>query len=67
MRIHFDENADALYIRFDTETDVIDSEEIEDGFIVDYDSRDQIVGIELLGVKKRIPLNSLKQVEFKVA
>ncbi|MFA5308718.1 MAG: DUF2283 domain-containing protein [Dehalococcoidales bacterium] len=64
MRIKIDEENDALYFRLD-ESPVIESEEIQPGIILDYDSKGQAVGIEILGVKKRIPAGELKKLQFE--
>jgi uncharacterized protein YuzE len=54
MKIHFDEKADALYLRLDDAT-VIDSQEVSAGIVLDFDDRRQVVGIEVLDVRKRFP------------
>jgi uncharacterized protein YuzE len=66
MRVHFDEKADALYVRLD-ESRIIDSEEVRPGIVLDFDENDQVVGIEILRVKDRVPLANLKQIQFEVA
>jgi uncharacterized protein YuzE len=66
MRVHFDEKADAIYLRLD-ESKIVESEEVHPGIILDFNERDEVVGIELLHVKGRIPLASLKQMRFDVA
>ncbi len=66
MRIHFDEKADALYIRFD-ESQVVESEEVKPGIILDFNEKNQVVGIEILKIKERIPLTDLKKMQFEVA
>jgi len=65
MRVSFDEKADAIYIRFD-ESKIIESEEIKPGIIFDFDDNDQVVGIEILKVTARVPLNNLKKLQFEV-
>jgi uncharacterized protein YuzE len=65
MRVSFDEKADAIYIRLD-ETKIIDSEEIKPGIIFDFDDKDRVVGIEILKVTTRIPINNLKKLQFEV-
>jgi len=47
----YDPDVDAAYFKINDNVSVLDSEEIANGIIVDYDSDDNIVGIELLGVK----------------
>ena len=64
MRIKVDEKSDALYIRLD-ESPIVESEEIQPGIILDYNDKNQAVGIEILGIKKRIPLEELKKLQFE--
>jgi len=66
MKVQFDEKADAIYVRFD-ESEVVESEEVRPGVILDFNSQDEVVGIEVLCVKNRIPLANLKQMQFEVA
>ena len=51
MKIKIDNEVNALYISLYDEVDIIDSEEIKPGFIVDYDKDNNIVGIEILDLK----------------
>ena len=66
MRLHFDEKADAIYLRFD-ESEIVESEQVHPGVILDFNERDELVGIEILRVKSRIPLAQLKQMQFEIA
>lgn len=66
MRIHYDEKADALYWRLD-DSRIVESREVRPGIILDYDEKDQVVGVEILGVGKRVPLPNLKTIRFEVA
>ena len=66
MRVYLDEKADALYIRFD-ESQIVDSEEIKPGIILDYNDKNQFVGIEILKIINRIPVSALKKMEFEIA
>ena len=52
MKISYDPEVDALTIRL-AQGQVSDSEMISPGVIVDYDAHDQIIGVEILSVKKR--------------
>ena len=49
-KIRYDETVDAAYFQIESKQ-VIDSEEIADGIIVDYDQDDNIVAVEILGLK----------------
>ena len=66
MKLHYDQNVDALYIRLD-DSDIIESEEVKGGDVMDYTKDDQVVGIKILNVSKRIPLPDLKKMQFEFA
>lgn len=66
MMVHFDEQADALYLRLD-ESSIVDSEEVSPGVVIDFNDQDQVVGIEILRVKERVPTANLRQMQFEVA
>jgi len=66
MRVHFDKKADAIYLRLD-QSKIVDSAEVHPGITLDFNERDEVVGVELLRVKNRIPLSDLKQIQFEVA
>jgi uncharacterized protein YuzE len=65
MKLHFDERADAIYLRLD-DSKIIESEEVSPGIVLDFNEHNQVVGIEILNVKDRVPLAKLKQVQFEV-
>jgi uncharacterized protein YuzE len=52
MKLHVDPEADALYLRLN-ESKIIDSEEVSPGVILDYDAKDEVVGVEILYLSKR--------------
>ena len=66
MKVRFDENADALYLRLD-ESRIVESEEVQTGIVLDFDEHNQVIGIEILRVKERVPLANLRQMQFEVA
>ena len=66
MRIHFDEKSDAVYIRLDKSKKIIESQEVEKGVVLDFDEQGKVIGIEILGVKKRIPIDQLKELTLQV-
>jgi uncharacterized protein YuzE len=61
-----DKEADALYIRFD-ESKIVESEEVSDGVILDFDARGRVVGLEMLYVRERFPDADLSHVYVEVA
>ena len=64
MEIRYDKVADALYIKFRKgafgSNKVIDRQTI-----IDLDKKGNLLGIELLSVSKRIPLESLSEISVK--
>jgi uncharacterized protein YuzE len=66
MKMHYDEKSDALYLRLD-ESKIIESEEVRSGIILDFDANSQVVGVEILRIKERVPSADLKHLDFRVA
>ncbi|MDQ7065370.1 MAG: DUF2283 domain-containing protein [candidate division KSB1 bacterium] len=64
MRLKIDQKNDALYFRLD-ESAIVDSEEVKPGIILDYDANDNVVGIEILGLSKRVPVETFKSLLFE--
>jgi len=54
MKLRIDKEADALYLRLD-KAKVIESEQVAPGITVDFDSKSNVVGVEVLNVSKRAP------------
>lgn len=63
MRIQYSCDVDALYIRL-RETDIANTHEIADDFIVDYESEGNVIGIELLSASTRMDVGQLIIREF---
>jgi uncharacterized protein YuzE len=66
MKLHYDEKSDALYLRLD-DSEIVESHEVEPGVVIDFNSENQVVGLEILRVKKRVPNANLKQMQFEIA
>ena len=66
MRMRWDKQADALYIRFD-EAKIVESEEVSDGIILDFDASGRVVGFEMLDVRQRFPSADLSRVDVETA
>jgi len=60
MKLRIDRKADALYLRLD-DSKVIESEEVAPGVIVDFDSRNKVVGVEVLDVSGRASKNKVRK------
>ena len=64
MRIKVDRETDTLYFRLD-ENNIVESEEIKPGVILDYDENDQVVGVEFLNISKRANIEELTTMQFQ--
>jgi len=58
MRIHFSQDADALYIRLKEDT-IQNTDEISDDIIFDFNSNGDVIGIEILSASKKTDLKQL--------
>ena len=66
MKLHYDEKSDALYLRLD-DSEIVESQEVEPGVVIDFNDENQVVGLEILRIKKRVPNANLKQMQFEIA
>jgi len=64
MEISYDKQADAMYIEF-RKGEFARNKKVDDFTILDLDHEGNILGIELLEVSKRIPVESLSEVNVK--
>ena len=66
MRMQYDERVDALYLRLD-DSRIVESEEVHPGIVLDFNGSKEVVGIEVLGVRRRVPDADLRELKFEVA
>ncbi len=66
MRLKVDKMSDALYFRLD-ESPVVESEEVRPGIVLDLDSNDNVVGIEILNLSKRVSEEMIQNFKFESA
>ncbi len=66
MKVHYHQVDDALYVRLD-DSQIIESEEVAPGIIVDYNNEKQITGIEVLGLKKRMPRAKVSELQLEIS
>jgi len=66
MRVKYDEQVDALYIRL-KETPYHESDEIKEGFIIDYDKDGNIIGIEIIDASEYLTSDELATVKFDIS
>ena len=64
MKIRYDQDADAMYVKL-KEGEISETKEIDDNTILDYDKSGNVIGVELLFVKERIPSASLSKITFE--
>ena len=64
MKIEYDREADALYIKF-LDVKASDNVDIEEGFTVDLDQNHHVVGIEILDASLRFPKDALSTVTIE--
>jgi uncharacterized protein YuzE len=64
MKIEYSKEADALYVYF-KEAFVAKSKEIEDGIVIDFDEKGQLIGIEVLDVSQRFSLSDIVNVNIE--
>ena len=61
MKVTYDEDADAMYIKF-TDEKFSKAKIIDKNTILDIDKDGNVIGVELLFVRKHMPKNFLSQV-----
>ena len=64
MKIEYSKDADAIYVYF-KEDFVASSKEIEDGVVIDFDKKGQLIGIEVLDVSQRFSLSDIVNVNIE--
>ncbi len=64
MKIEYSKEADAIYVYF-KEDFVASSKEIEDGVVIDFDKKGQLIGIEVLDVSQRFSLSDIVNVNIE--
>ena len=66
MKIHIDQKADALYLRLD-DSDIIESEEVSPGIVLDFNESGEVVGIEMLNLSTRSSKIQWNALQFETA
>lgn len=64
MKLSVDEKADALYLKLD-DSEVVDTQEVSPGVVLDYNESKQVVGVEVLYLSKRTPALDLAGFRFE--
>ena len=64
MKLHVDKAADALYLRLD-DSPISESEEVAPDVVLDYNERNEVVGVEMLRLSTRSSTLNLSGLEFQ--
>ena len=64
MKLHVDKEADALYLRLD-DSKIMESNEVAPGVVLDYNEKNEVVGIEMLYLVKRTSTLKTSALEFE--
>ena len=62
IRLHYDQDTDAAYLRF-SQSAVVESEEVAPNAVLDYDSEGRMVGMEVLNARRQLPADALVAAE----
>lgn len=58
MKLHYDKETDSLYIEL-LEKPSVDSDEVEDGIVLDFDENHHLVGIDVQHASKNVDMKML--------
>lgn len=64
MKVQVSQADDALYFELD-DVEVMESEEVQPGVIMDYDATGRLVGIEIVNLSARIAPEKLRLMQFE--
>ena len=64
MRIKIDKENDALYLRLD-EAEIVESEEVQPGVILDFNKENRVVGVEFLNLSSRVAPEKLRVLQLE--
>jgi uncharacterized protein YuzE len=64
MKLKIDRESDALYLRLD-EAEIVDSEEVQPGVILDFNKDNRVVGVEILNLSTRVAKDKLNLVQLE--
>lgn len=60
MKLHYDPEVDALYLRLG-DVPIVESDEVRPGVVLDYDAQQRVVGVEFLHVTRQFPQADVKR------
>lgn len=65
MKITLNRGDDALYIRLDAAAEIVESEEVGPGVILDFDDGGRVVGIEVRSLSRHLPADQLGSMDVE--
>lgn len=66
MRLKVDKENDTLYLRLDEEK-IVESEEIQPGIVLDFNTDGKVVGVEFLNISQRVAIKDLSNFQYETA
>ena len=66
MKLHIDKKSDALYLRLD-DSRIIESQEVSPGVVLDFNERNEVVGVEMLHLSRRVSSRDLREFQYQDA
>ena len=66
MKLNVGREADALYLRLDDSL-IVESEEVSQGVVLDYNESNEVVGVEMLHLSRRSSNLNLSALQFETA
>jgi uncharacterized protein YuzE len=66
MKVRIDRQAEALYIRLNSDP-IVESEEVQPDVILDFSKQGLVVGFEMLEVSKRMTPDEMQSIQFVTA
>lgn len=64
MKLRVDRDNDVLHFCL-SDARIDSSDEVQPGVILDFDSDNNVIGFELLGLSKRVPAETLTRIELE--
>ena len=64
MRLSVDKESDALYLRIDDSL-IVESEEVSPGVVLDFNKRNEVVGVEMMNLSERSSNLDLSSLHFE--
>ncbi|MFO7992024.1 MAG: DUF2283 domain-containing protein [Thermoplasmata archaeon] len=65
MKLTVDLESDSLYFII-CDTDIVESEEVAPGVILDYDEKGDVVALEILDIKEKYTVEDISTVEVEI-